>query len=90
MWGIKESVGDPKQDSLQMYTSTSSCKGSGGPMVKVSALQPQDCGFEPHTGQIHDSPYAHMTPVLVPGSGLEIDLYKLSELASQSSKNKHV
>ena len=32
-------------------------KWSGGVMVKVSASQPRDPGFEPHTGHDHDSSY---------------------------------
>ena len=32
-------------------------KGSGGLMGKVSASQPQDHGFEPHTGHDHDFSY---------------------------------
>ena len=45
-------------------------------MDKVSVSQPWDQGFEPHTGHDHDS---------WPGSGLESDLNKFWELASQSS-----
>ena len=29
-------------------------KGSDGLMDKVSATQPRDCGFKPHTGHDHD------------------------------------
>ena len=32
-------------------------KGSVGLMDKVSALQPWDCGFEPHKGHDHDPSY---------------------------------
>ena len=32
-------------------------KGSGGLMDKVSASQPWDRGFEPHTGHGHDYSY---------------------------------
>ena len=32
-------------------------KGSGSLMDNVSAPQPQDRGFEPHTGHNHDSSY---------------------------------
>ena len=32
-------------------------KGSGGLMDKVSATQPQDHGFEPHTSHDHGSSY---------------------------------
>ena len=38
---------------------------SGGLMDKVSASQPRDLGFECHTGDVHDSLYDSMTPVLV-------------------------
>ena len=39
-------------------------------MDKVSASQPRDRGFEPHTGHDHDSSYDTSTG---PGSGLESD-----------------
>ena len=32
-------------------------KGSGGPMVKVSASKPRDRGLEPYTGHDHDFSY---------------------------------
>ena len=32
-------------------------KGSGGLMDKVSASQPQNHGFKPHTGHDHDSSF---------------------------------
>ena len=32
-------------------------RGSGGLMDKVSATQPRDRGFEPHTGHDHDSSF---------------------------------
>ena len=34
---------------------------NGGVMVKVFAVQPQDNGFEPHTGHDHDSSYDNST-----------------------------
>ena len=37
------------------YGATSYEKGSDGLMDKVSASQPRDRGFEPHTGHDHDS-----------------------------------
>ena len=45
-------------------------------MDKVSASQPGDSGFKPHTGHDHDSSYDTSTGWF-PGSGLESDLNKL-------------
>ena len=39
------------------YMSDTTYKNSGGLMIKVSALQTWDRGFEPHTGHNHDSSY---------------------------------
>ena len=49
-------------------------------MEKVSVSQTRDRGFEPLTGSHQNW--------LIPGNGLESDLNKLRELASQSSKNR--
>ena len=54
-------------------------------MDKVSASKLQNHGFEPHTGQDHDSSYDTSTDCMVHGSGLQGDLNKLYKLTSQSS-----
>ena len=58
-------------------------KGEGGLMDKVSALQPRDRGFEPHTGHNHDSSYDISTGWFQEAGSR--DFKKLRELASQSS-----
>ena len=51
-------------------------KGSSGLMVKVSASQPRDGEFKPHTGYDHDSSYDTSTGWFQ-GSGLKSDLNKM-------------
>ena len=58
-----------KDTSLIQY----SIKGSGGLVDKVSALQPQDRGFESHMGYDYDSSYDTSTR----------EWFKLWELTSQ-------
>ena len=56
-------------------------------MIKVSASQSHDHGFEPH---YNSQPWflKWQQYGLISGSGRKSDLNKLWELASQSSKNK--
>ena len=72
------------KDKNKQTISTNKHEQSGGQMDKVSSLQPQDCGFEPHTGSQPWFLLWHQY-CLVPGSGLKSDLNKLWELSSQSS-----
>ena len=55
---------------------SSTMKGSDGLIDKVSASQPLDRGFEPHTDYDHDSSYDTSTGWF-PGSGQDSHLNKL-------------
>ena len=50
-----------KSYTIQLLLFMVTSKGSDGLMDKVSALKPQDHGFEPHTGHDHDSSYDNST-----------------------------
>ena len=69
---------------VKPQTNKQTNKGSSSLMDTGSASQPRDHEFKHHTGHDHDSSY-DTKYWLVPGSGLESDLNKLWERASQSS-----
>ena len=48
--------------------------GSDGLMDKVSASHPRDRGFEPHTGQDHDSSYDTSTGWFLEADSRVIDI----------------